>query len=406
MAINVLLIDDDEDEYILFRDYLNEIEHNSYNITWIDNSFEGFEAIKQNQFDVYLIDYYLDAETGLSLIQKASKITTKPLILVTGRIDFAVDEEAKLSGAADYIVKGESSPQLIDRVIRYSIERSKNIEEIIGLNQSLEIRVNQRTIELNKVVKALEDKNKDLITAEKGIRQALEKEKELNELKSRFVSMASHEFRTPLATILSSASLLARYTLDSQQIQRDKHINRIKENVEHLNNVLIDFLSIGKLEEGVISYVPSYFDYTEFLERLLDDMSLSLKVNQFFSHEITGIPKAIKFDKNILKNVLINIISNAIKYSPENREITIKSHFSEDKFSIVVIDQGIGIAENEKEHIFERFYRANNVENIAGTGLGLNIVQKYLDLMKGSIHFESVLGEGSTFSILLPPNYK
>jgi signal transduction histidine kinase len=404
--IRLLLIDDDEEEFLLTRDLLSDIAHVNYEVSWVDNAVDGMKGIMQNKFDAFLVDYYLGAETGIDLIKKAVKITSKPLILLTGRIDIAIDEEAKASGAADYIEKGQTKPFLMDRVIRYSIERAKNVEEILQLNQSLEIRVQERTLELDKAIKLLEEKNQNLIEADKKIRQALKREKELNEMKSRFVSMASHEFRTPLATILSSASLVSKYTSTEQQPQRDKHIQRIMNNVDHLNSILLDFLSIGKLEEGAVGYVPTHFDFHAFVHQVLDDLSLTKKNGQKFEITFEEEHRTVNYDSKVLKNILINLLSNAIKYSPENSLIKVHTVYGTKVFSISITDQGIGISEEEKLHIFDRFFRANNAANIPGTGLGLNIVKKYLELMNGDIDFSSEVGKGSTFKILLPANYR
>jgi len=289
-------------------------------------------------------------------------------------------------------------------------------EKIRKLNEELEEKVIERTEELASVVNKLLNTNKKLQyeiqerkSAENALREstkeiqkALEKEKELSELKSRFVSMASHEFRTPLSTILSSISLLSRYTDSSQQDKRDKHINRIKSAVRNLTGILNDFLSLSKLEEGKIENQPFEFDIRELCPEVIDEITGLLKDGQSIVHEGLAEPMFVRWDKRVVKNILFNLLSNAIKYSDEGKKIYLKERVEDDFFLIDIIDQGIGIPEADQPYLFTRFFRAANATNIQGTGLGLNIVKRYIDLVGGSITFESQLNEGTTFTVCLP----
>ncbi|MBK6619435.1 MAG: PAS domain-containing sensor histidine kinase [Saprospirales bacterium] len=289
-------------------------------------------------------------------------------------------------------------------------------EKIRKLNEELEEKVIERTEELASVVNKLLNTNKKLQyevqerkSAENALREstleiqkALEKEKELSELKSRFVSMASHEFRTPLSTILSSISLLSRYTETSQQDKRDKHINRIKSSVRNLTGILNDFLSLSKLEEGKIENLPSEFDIGELCPEVIDEIQGLLKDGQEIVHEGLGSPLFVRWDKRLVKNILFNLLSNAIKYSDEGKKIFMKERLEEDFFLIDIIDKGIGIPDADQPYLFTRFFRAANATNIQGTGLGLNIVKRYIDLVGGSITFESQLNEGTIFTVCLP----
>jgi PAS domain S-box-containing protein len=239
--------------------------------------------------------------------------------------------------------------------------------------------------------------------AEKNMLKTLDKERQLNELKSRFVAMASHEFRTPLSTILTSLSLVARYTAPEQEANRLKHYNRIRSSVHNLTGILNDFLSLDKLETGMIATNPEQIELRTFLEDMVDELQSLCKDGQIISlqFENDGIVKA---DKNMLRNIVMNLISNALKYSGENQAVEVKVAFKDAKVYVSVIDHGIGIPEADQLHMFERFFRAHNATNIQGTGLGLNIVKKYLDLMGGDIWFESTLGNGSIFNFVLPQN--
>lgn len=237
--------------------------------------------------------------------------------------------------------------------------------------------------------------------ANEELTKSLEKEKEVNDLKSRFVTMASHEFRTPLSTILSSISLLAKYSTTEDQPKRDKHIDRIKSSVKNLTDILNEFLSLGKIEEGKIDVHIEPFDLKEFIDTIIYEMSILLKPGQTFIHNHTGT-SILHSDSNLLKHVLINLVSNAIKFSPENTSIKIITSVDSSNATIVIEDRGIGIPTEDQVHLFERFFRASNVTNIQGTGLGLHIVGRYIDLMNGAINYTSELEMGSKFTIRLP----
>lgn len=272
--------------------------------------------------------------------------------------------------------------------------KSKN-EEITYLNQALESKVKLRTQELNRAIYELSQSKNELA-------QALEKEKALNEIKSRFVSTASHEFRTPLGTILSSVSLIQKYTKTEEQDKREKHINRIKTAVNHLTEMLNDFLSLDKLEEGIVRYSPTSIDIPSMLKQIVEDIYPLLKKNQHIRFQHTSKQNFFTTDAAILKNILFNLISNASKYSDEGKAIDIESCIKNKQLCISIKDEGYGIPPEEQPFLFTRFFRAKNVSNIQGTGLGLNIVKKYLELMNGSINFESQLNKGSTFTIYIP----
>ena len=282
---------------------------------------------------------------------------------------------------------------------RHMIEQKEQLEivteDIRRLNSDLENKVEERTMILKEALQELE-------TSQQNLSEALSKEKELNEIKSRFVSMASHEFRTPLSTVLSSASLIGKYTQAEEQDKRDRHIKRIKDSVKHLNDLLEDFLSLGKLEEGKVQAKSAPFDVKEFLEETAEEIKAIIKPGQQVHLECSGEGEFIT-DRRLLKNILINLLSNAVKFSPEGASIRIKSRRTDDnKLVLTVKDEGMGISEEDQQHMFTSFYRGKNVVNIQGTGLGLHIVKRYIDLVNGSVSLESRLGEGTAVTIALP----
>lgn len=275
------------------------------------------------------------------------------------------------------------------------ITQKKQLEQtnarIEELNNELEQKVKRRTHQLEEILAELEASRDELT-------EALSKEKELSDLKSRFVSMASHEFRTPLSTILSSASLLAKYTQAEDQDKRNKHIHRIKSAVNNLTDILNEFLSIGKIEDGKILAHFTDFDIHEMVANLCNEIQGITKSGQYINYVHSGLNR-VHLDPSLLRNILINLLSNAIKFSPEFSTITIETLVTEHRVRILVRDNGLGISASDQEHLFERFFRGANVTNIQGTGLGLHIVGKYIELMDGTIECSSELEKGTTFTI-------
>jgi PAS domain S-box-containing protein len=281
------------------------------------------------------------------------------------------------------------------QIERAMLEQQKVMEkvnkEIEQLNDELEEKVEHRTRQLKDTMEELERSRDEL-------EQALSKEKELSDLKTRFVSMASHEFRTPLSTILSSASLVAKYTQSEEQNKRDKHIQRIRSAVSNLTDILNEFLSIGRIEEGRIQANFSTFNIKEQVQLVCSEMQSILKHGQHIRIRHAG-PELVNLDLSLLRNVFINLISNASKFSNETSPVDVETSVGEKEILISIRDYGIGISDEDKKHLFERFFRGTNVTNIQGTGLGLHIVAKYVELMNGSIEAESELEIGTTFLI-------
>ena len=275
-------------------------------------------------------------------------------------------------------------------------------EQLIVYAAELEKKVQTRTEALNTTINELEKEITDRKKAEEEARKALEKERELNELKSKFVSIASHEFRTPLSAIMSSASLINQYKDKGDFEKVNKHVQRIKSSVNHLTTILNDFLSLGKLEEGKIDLLFETIRVEEFLVEVRDEIKASLKTGQEIIITATGHAETIDTDTRIMRNILLNLVSNASKYSDEGKRIYLQATQQERETEFSVRDEGIGIPATEYKHMFERFFRASNAINIQGTGLGLNIVKRYVELLGGTISFESEYGKGSIFTVTIP----
>lgn len=234
--------------------------------------------------------------------------------------------------------------------------------------------------------------------AEDEIKNALEKERELSEMKSNFVSMASHEFRTPLSSILSSASLITQYTTTEQQDKRERHVKRISFSVSNLISILDEFLSLEKIEEGKVEAKIQIFNLKELITQLLIDIKTASRPAQVITYEHDG-EERVNSDISFITHIVTNLTTNAVKYSSENTPVSVHTEVTGGIIRIRVKDEGMGISEEDQKRLFERFFRSASVANIQGTGLGLHITKRYVDLMKGTIKVKSVVGKGSEFIV-------
>jgi PAS domain S-box-containing protein len=293
------------------------------------------------------------------------------------------DELYVVAYIIDSTFKKEAEQQLLTH--RDHIER---------LNADLEQKVADRTHALLNTLEQLEQSKDELA-------RALAAERELGELKSRFVSMASHEFRTPLTAVLTSATLIEKYPGADQQDKRQKHLDRIRASVNHLNDILEEFLSVGKLEEGKTDAHPTEVDIAALVTETVADMQGMFKPSQTVQTQL-DCPHPIWLDSSLLRKILVNLLSNAVKYSGSGSVVTISGHCTDGWLTLAVSDQGMGISKADQEHLFERFFRATNVTNVPGTGLGLHIVGRYVELMGGQVALQSELNKGTTVTLALP----
>src|SRR5699024_7852180 len=334
------------------------------------------------------------------------------------------------------VSKVELDDQIIFAGFVHDLTKEKIAKkQIRHYTEELERKVKERTKDLVNIVGELEDTKRE-------VSLSLEKEKELNKMKSHFVSMASHEFRTPLSSVQLSATLIEKYLKKSDHEGVLKHVDRIKNSVNLLSSILSDFLSLEQLEAGAVHTNLQDINLVKLAEEVTEEMQMICKKNQHIVYEHTGAKGNFFLDANLIKNSVINLISNSIKFSGENSFIEFNTKIKDDTCSITVKDNGIGIPETDKKtkvstenaftkintnikdvpssitvqdngigipetdqkNLFEPFFRANNTESIPGTGLGLNIVRRYVRLMGGKVQFESEVNNGTNITLIFNKN--
>jgi two-component system sensor kinase FixL len=323
-------------------------------------------------------------------------LTSTPRIIGSGREIIGFSKRGKCIPIWFSVSKIRSEKELLFVGILHDMTKEKEAAEYLeGYTKEPEATVMQRTF-------ALEEMVAELKTNRERTEDALNKEKEINQMKTRFVSMASHELRSPLTSIQLCASLIERYYDRLNKSQILNHLKKIKVSVSELINTLDEFLSVEKIESGKVEPVYRSLDLQRFVKGITGEMALLAKKGQVIQYRHTGSKAEFKLDGNLLKHCLANLLTNAIKYSGADGVIQIDTSIDRDNCTISVKDNGIGIPTEDQKNLFTAFFRAQNARDISGTGLGLAIVQRYVKLMKGKINFESSYGMGTVFHITIP----
>jgi signal transduction histidine kinase len=301
-------------------------------------------------------------------------------------------------------VKGRIDGDFLVRALRYAIERKQSEVALKQLNEELELRVAERTHALQQANEQLRLEIAERQKAEAAAREALETERQLSEFKSRFISTISHEYRTPLTTILSSVALLERYSDDWEDEKKYKHFNRIQSQVHQLTQLVDDVLFINQAEAQKVEVQPILLDVPVFCQELVEDLKLTASNQHRVTFKSQGDCTQAYLDPKLLRQILSNLLSNAIKYSPEGGTVRFECKCDASQTTFIIQDEGIGIPPEDQLQLMNSFYRATNVKTIPGTGLGLAIVKKSVDLHGGQITVESQIGVGTTFQVTLPLN--
>ncbi|MDB9467579.1 hybrid sensor histidine kinase/response regulator [Dolichospermum circinale] len=359
---------------------------------------EGLNVIKQARLsipDLILLDIMLPDLNGFEVCKqlKSDPLTEGiPIIFMTALAD-PVDKIKGLNlGAVDYITKPFQKEELLARVRGHVQLRQLNKtlelqnQQLIELKNELENRVAERTAELS---------------------QALEKEKELNQLKSRFITMASHEFRTPLAIISSSSGILQNFSDRLSEKRKQEHLETIQNTIKHIIQVLDDVLMINQAEAEKIELKLEPLDIIKFCRHLKEEIEASFRSHEIdfyidLGDEIFNNYQLVLIDKKLLRQIITNLLTNAIKYSPDHKLVNFSLSRKDNQLIFKISDYGIGIPPCDQVHLFEYFQRGSNVGTLPGTGLGLSIVKKCVDLHQGEITLDSELGKGTVFTVILP----
>ncbi|MFA7419619.1 MAG: PAS domain S-box protein [Melioribacteraceae bacterium] len=327
---------------------------------------------------------------------KADKKLSEYIAIRKDKSRFNID----INSSILYDQDGKATSMLF--IERDITERKRVEEELEKHRKHLEELVKERTAELNKANVSLRREIEKQKEFEMLLKNSLTKEKELSMMKSSFISTASHEFRTPLTSILSSSEMLQRYKKRWDDAKKDEHFDRIKRQVDYLTKLLDDVLLISKTESGRIEYNPSEVNIRQLIEDSLKESKAQMQESHKVVKKFTCEKNTFNVDGKLMRFIISNLLSNAIKFSPNGGKIEIKTDCNAKDLKLAISDQGIGLAPEDVNKIFQSFYRASNVGAISGTGLGLSIVHHAVELHGGKIIVKSELGKGTTFEVSIP----
>lgn len=387
-TLRILIVEDDSVSALLLQ---RALEKNSHQIIGIaDTGEKALEILSDHGADIVMMDINLAGELdGIKTTEIINERFDIPVVYLSASSDAETLNKVVGTNPSAYVIKPFNIREL-NMVIELAIFKDRKEKELQKLNNELEEKVKERTAQLYE--------------ANKELTKALEKEREINELKSRIVLNVSHGFKTPLTSILSSAQLLQLYAEKDHPLKQKivKHASKIEHSVRILNNLLTSVLFFGKADENKLEFKPKKVFTGAFVKELLDTVNAGIENKVTILPEIGDMPKVMMTDPDLVYQVLENLLSNAVKYSKEGKDVKFKLEVKNNQLLATVIDKGIGIPKAEQGKLFDRFFRAGNVGITEGSGLGLSIVKKCVELLKGEITFESEAGKGTTFRVSIP----
>ncbi|GAB3648866.1 hypothetical protein GCM10028791_13310 [Echinicola sediminis] len=388
LALKILIVEDDNVSALLLKKALEKNHHEILGVAATGE--EALEMMDNSIVDLVMMDINLGGELdGIKTTEIINEKYRIPVVYLTASSDEATLQKIAGTNPSAYVIKPFNIREL-NMMIELAIFKDKKEKELQKLNNELEEKVRKRTA--------------DLKEANRELKKALEKEREIGELKSRIVQNVSHGFKTPLTSILSSAQLLQIYAEKDHPLKQKfmKHSKKIENSVRNLNSLLTSVLFFGKADADKIDYKPARFFTAAFFNEVLDVVKANNDNEVTINTSFTNVPKTMKSDTELLYQVFENLLSNAVKYSKEKGVVDFSVKVEDNILEAEVKDNGIGIPEKEQSQLFDRFFRAKNVGITEGSGLGLSIVKKCVDVLKGEISMESKAGEGSTFVVKIP----
>ncbi|MUG93803.1 response regulator [Scytonema sp. UIC 10036] len=493
-STKILLVEDSPSDAKLLQQTLFRLGSNNWQVSHFERLGDAIDACSNQSFDIALLDLSLPDSEGLNTVAEFHAAAPDiPIVVLTGFDDEEIALQAVAKRAQDYLVKGQITPQLLGRAIRYAIERGqvlKKMEEserrfrgifeqtfqLMGLlsPEGIILELNKTTLDICGIeletslgkpfwelprwncceasewlktavakaasgefvrqeqpvcgkdnteiwidfsLKPLKDNAEKVVLlivegrdisdrkrAEAEIRNAWETERELNDLKSKFVSMVSHEFRNPMTVIRTAVEILETYNKELTEQQKGKYFGQIQSALRQMLQLLDEVLLLGRSDAGKLEYQPTALDLENFCNELAQTLQESAGENYQINFSVQGERTSVEMDENLLRHILTNLLSNAIKYSPKGGIIQFELTYQDEQANFRIQDSGIGIPLKDQQRLFETFHRASNVGRIQGTGLGLSIVKKCVDLHQGQIQLESEVGVGTTFTVRLPFN--
>lgn len=387
-SLKILIVEDDSVSALLLQ---RALEKNNHIIIGIADSGEkALELLEENQADIVMMDISLAGELdGIKTTEIINEKYDIPVVYLSASSDAETLNKVVGTNPSAYVIKPFNIREL-NMVIELAIYKDRKEKELQKLNNELEEKVKLRTAELYE--------------ANKELTKALEKEREINELKSRIVLNVSHGFKTPLTSILSSAQLLQIYAEKDHPFKQKiaKHAAKIENSVRTLNNLLTSVLFFGKADENKMEFKPKKVFTQAFVKELLDTVKAGIENDVKIKSEQVNLPKTITTDGELLYQSFENLLSNAVKYSKDGQEVLFRLEYIEGKLIGTITDKGIGIPKREQNQLFDRFFRANNVGLVEGSGLGLSIVKKCIEVLNGEITFVSEVDKGTTFTVSIP----